>query len=82
MHPPEKLEMNTNPSISNLPKTQQAASSSGSNPPKNEFQELQKLIMLFPSIVFTRTMVTMIKSTFYHIYHKIHLLFSYTLFPS
>lgn len=60
MHPPQKLETGTNPSMSNLPTTQQQTKLIIHNAPKNEFQELQKLIMLFPSIVFTRTMVAMI----------------------
>lgn len=64
MHPPEKLETNANPSVSNLPTTQQATSLIACLLPKDEFKDLQKLIMLFPSIGFTRTMVMIIGSTF------------------
>ncbi|CAF4122600.1 unnamed protein product, partial [Rotaria magnacalcarata] len=57
MHPPPKLETATNPSIANLPTTQQLMKPTIHGAPKNEFQELQKLVMLFQSISFTRTML-------------------------
>jgi hypothetical protein len=63
MHPPQKLATGVNPSISNLPTTQELMTSAISSPPKNAFQELQKLIMMFPSITFTRTMVRIIESS-------------------
>ena len=61
MHPPQKLEIVGNPSISTLPATQQLMPSAMPRAPRNEFQELQKLIMLFPSITFTRTMARIIE---------------------
>lgn len=61
MHPPQKLETGTNPSMSNLPTTQQLTKAIVIGAGKNEFQELQKLIMLFPSTIFTRTMVAIIE---------------------
>lgn len=56
MHPPAILDPNGNPSASNLPVTQGPAKSN--LPDKNSFVKLQKLIMLFDSISFNRTMVT------------------------
>lgn len=53
MHPPNGLDANGNPSVSNLPPTQQLPTSNV----QNNFLEFQKKIMLFPSISFTRTMV-------------------------
>ncbi len=58
MHPPKKLESNANPSMSNLPTTQQLTTSIDPIVTKKEFQDLQKEIMVYPSITFTRTMVT------------------------
>lgn len=53
MHPPNGLDANGNPSVSNLPPTQQLPASHV----QNNFLDFQKKIMLFPSISFTRTMV-------------------------
>lgn len=55
MHPPPKLDVNGNPSISSLSTTQVVLVHNRSQ--KDEFQDLQKFIMKYPSIVFTRTMV-------------------------
>lgn len=64
MHPPQKLDTGSNPSMSNLRTTQQLSTAVSSRPLRNQFQELQKLIMIFPSITFTRTMVTTIEYSF------------------
>jgi hypothetical protein len=60
MHPPQKLDVGTNPSVSNLPTTQQCTTSVFCSPLRDQRKEIKKLIMLFPSITFTRTMVTTI----------------------
>jgi hypothetical protein len=62
MHPPQKLDIASNPSISNLPTTQQCTTSTSSRPLRDERKEMKKLIMLFPSVTFTRTMVITIIS--------------------
>lgn len=61
MHPTENFNSNMNPSISTLPMTQEITASNYSPSSKHEFEELQKLIMTFPSIIFTRTMVLIVK---------------------
>lgn len=64
MHPPQKLETSANASVSNLPPTQEPTTSDATRVKKLEFEGLQKEIMSFPSITFTRTMVRIIESSF------------------